>query len=385
MLQGLAILRFAVKTLVHERAKTIAGVSGVAFAVCLALVQIGMYVGAMASASAVIDRSNADLWIVPRGAQNFDFTSALPEYTEYLVRSVTGVAKTERLVVAFGLWQLPSGGMESVEIIGFDLTGDLIQPWNVRRGDPRALERDRNIFIDAGDLKKLQTTGIGDQTEIFLVRQLGMRANVVGLTERVKSFVASPMIMTSYKNALALCQQHPDEFTYLLVRLQPGADAQEVKAGINRASARIEAYTRAEFAQKTQAYWDEATGLGMALFASASMGVFIGVGTVAMILYMSTLDHLPQFATLKALGVPNRRVIALVAYQALLVGLVGFGFGFGLALYAQRSLQEKALYVDLTPQLVGGAFLGTLVFCTSASLLSAIKIVRLDPGVVFHS
>ena len=51
-----------------------------------------------------------------------------------------------------------------------------------------------------------------------------------------------------------------------------------------------------------------------------ALGVLIGVGTVGMILYMSTIDHLPQFATLKALGVPNRRVIWLVTVQAMIVG-----------------------------------------------------------------
>src|SRR5262249_8094726 len=148
-----------------------------------------------------------------------------------------------------------------------------------------------------------------------------MRARVVGMTDKVKSFVASPMLMTSYKNALAFCQLKEGQFTYLLVRVEPGVDPQTVKQAINNADTRVEAYTREEFSRKTQTYWDEATGLGIALFAAAFMGVVVGVGTVAMTLYMSTIDHLPEYATLKALGVPNRRVIALVAVQAMLIGL----------------------------------------------------------------
>lgn len=380
-----SILRFAVKTLVHQLAKTVAGCVGVAFAVTLALVQIGMYHGAMNGAAVVIDHSKADLWIVPRGVQNFDFAEVINEHHRYLVESVPGVERVETLTVGFGLWQLPNGGLESVEILGFDLDGDMLLPWNVKVGDVQDLKRHRNVFIDAGDLKKLRVDGVGSSTEIFLVRDYGMTANVVGLTERVKSFIASPMILTSRKNATAYCQQKEGSFNYLLAKLDPAADPQEVKRKIAELDGRIEAYTKAEFSKKTQTYWDQATGLGMALFAAAFMGVLIGVGTVGMILYMSTIDHLPQFATLKALGVPNRRVILLVALQALIVGSIGFCVGTAMALVAANGMQQQSLSVELSSGLVWSVLAGTMFFCAAASLLSAVKIVRIDPGMVFHA
>lgn len=382
--QVILISRFAIKTLLHERAKTIAGVGGVAFAVCLALVQFGMYLGSMAAASAVIDRSTSDLWVVPRGAQNFDFTQIQTEYLLYLVRSVPGVARVEPVLVGFALWQLPTGGMESVEVVGFLPDGEMLRPWNVRTGQIPDIFQDRNVIVDGADLKKLQVQGIGDHTEIFLDRDRGMLAKIIGLTSGVKSFVASPVVMTGYDNALAYTQRKQGEFTYLLIRVAPGYNHQEVKQAINQQVPRLEAYTRLEFAHKTQRYWDEATGLGMALFASATLGVLVGVGTVAMILYMSTIDHLPQFATLKALGVPNYRVVGLVTCQAMMVGMVGFGIGLMLALYAQENLKQQALYVLLTPRLVMLVFLGTILFCALASLLSAVKIIRIDPAMVFH-
>src|SRR4051794_8324593 len=85
---SISIIRFAAKMLRHDQAKTLAGIAGVAFAATLALVQIGLYSGAMQSCSAVIDQSTADLWVVPRGSQNFDFTQPLDEHLLYVVRSV---------------------------------------------------------------------------------------------------------------------------------------------------------------------------------------------------------------------------------------------------------------------------------------------------------
>lgn len=129
-----------------------------------------MYHGAMNGASVVIDHSNADLWIVPRGVQNFDFAEVILEHHQYLVQSVPGVVRVEPLTVGFALWQLPSGGLESIEILGFDLNGDMLKPWNVKEGDVADLKINRNVFIDAGDLKKLRVDGVGATTEIFLVR-----------------------------------------------------------------------------------------------------------------------------------------------------------------------------------------------------------------------
>lgn len=343
-----------------------------------------MYHGAMNGASVVIDHSNADLWIVPRGVQNFDFAEVILEHHQYLVQSVPGVVRVEPLTVGFALWQLPSGGLESIEILGFDLNGDMLKPWNVKEGDVADLKINRNVFIDAGDLKKLRVDGVGATTEIFLVRDYGMTANIVGLTEHVKSFIASPIIITSRKNATAYCQQKEGAFNYLLVKLEPGVDPQEVKLAIRKLDERIEAYTKEEFSKKTQVYWDQATGLGMALFAAAFMGVLIGVGTVGMILYMSTIDHLPQFATLKALGVPNRRVILLVTLQALIVGIFGYCIGATMATVAANGMQQQSLSVELSTGLVLSVLAGTLFFCAAASLVSAIKIVRIDPGMVFH-
>jgi hypothetical protein len=56
-----------------------------------------------------------------------------------------------------------------------------------------------------------------------------------------------------------------------------------------------------------------------------------------------------------------------------------------LALGAQQNLQKQALYVLLTPDLILGVFIATIVFCIGASAASAVKIVRVDPGVVFHT
>ena len=55
----------AFRNLVHDRTRFAATLMGVVFSVVLVMVQIGLYVSCERMITAMIDRAEADLWIVP--------------------------------------------------------------------------------------------------------------------------------------------------------------------------------------------------------------------------------------------------------------------------------------------------------------------------------
>lgn len=382
----LLVFRFAGKMLLHERGKTLGGACGVAFAVCLTLVQIGLYRGALRSMSIVIQHSTADVWVMPRGVQNFENPLPLVEHDAYRVRGVPGVARVEPLVVSGGQWRLPAGGTESVLVLGLQPGGELLRPWNLCAGDFAAIDCDRNVLIDAGDFKKLHCPGLGGQADLVLAPREAVQARVVGTTEKVRTFIATPVVMTGITNARAFARLDADVGHYLLVRVAPGNDPRQVARDIGREVPILEALSRADFAARTEQYWDTNTGVGLMLYSFAFMGVAIGVGTVSAIQYISAMHHLREYAILKALGAPNRRVVALVIAQSLLLGLPGFGLGGTLAAGVQRVLERQefllGMYVSLP--LLAVLFVGTLALCAAAALVPALKIIYTDPELVFR-
>ena len=54
------------KILLHDRTRFLITVSGVAFAVTLVFVQVGLFQGLLSNASVTIERSDADLWVTAR-------------------------------------------------------------------------------------------------------------------------------------------------------------------------------------------------------------------------------------------------------------------------------------------------------------------------------
>ena len=115
-----------------------------------------------------------------------------------------------------------------------------------------------------------------------------------------------------------------------------------------------------------------------------AVGFLIGVFICYQILYTDIADHLPQLATLKALGYQNRDLVRLVLTQATLLGMLGFfpavviTFGLYSTLTAMTGIITK-----LTVARVALVFILTLAMCFVAGLLAVRRAVAVDPAELF--
>ena len=75
--------------------------------------------------------------------------------------------------------------------------------------------------------------------------------------------------------------------------------------------------------------------------------------------------------------------ISMPVQLAIISAVVGFVFGGGLAVLSRLAMTKANLTVLLTPNLVAVTAVLTLVMCCAASMLSVIKVLRLDPASVF--
>lgn len=372
-------LVFAFKILIHDRVKTLAAIMAVAFSALLALLQTGMYEGYMENASSAIDHSTADIWVMRKGTENFDFPQILEEKYLYRVKSISGVAHVEPMILSTSFWKTAKGGTEGPEIIGIDPNGQLLRPWNMVEGSVEILKQARSVIIDRSDQQRLGVTKIGHQTELW-----EHRAVVRGFTQGIRSYVTAPVIFTSLRDARRFCHLQVGQLNYLLVKIDPAIDPELIKEAIQSKMPYLEAYGREEFSKKTRDYWSSTTGVGVALFASALMGIFIGISVVALTLYISVTDHLKEYGTLKALGVSNRKIIILIGCQALLVGSLGSIIGLIATLVATHFVIAAGINIQLTFSLVIAILVLLIALCVLASFMAVRKILSVDPALVFQ-
>jgi putative ABC transport system permease protein len=168
-----------------------------------------------------------------------------------------------------------------------------------------------------------------------------------------------------------------------LVHLDPRADLEGVRSQLQSVLSKAEVLTAAEFSDRSRSFWLFGTGAGAALFAGALLAMVVGSVVVAQTLYSSTKEHLYEFATLRAIGSSGVYLHTVIITQALLSAVVGFGIAFVIGVFIVRLTADSALPVLMTPALTVILFILTVVMCVISALSSILKIMRMDPAMVF--
>lgn len=371
-------LTIALQNLVHDRLRFAVTLVGVTFSVVLIGAQIGIFIGFARTASVLVDRNAADIWIMGRGTKNVDQAAPISERRLYQALAIPDVLTAKLFITNFALWQKPGGGIEPVMLVGFEPGSDLGTPWDLVVGDPSQLKAPDSVFIDELYRSQLGIDHLGQTVEIN-----GRRARVAGFTSGIRSFTLSPYVFTSVQSAQAYAGLGADEAKYILVKVAPGADLAAVRNTIAARLPEADVYTGDEFSRATQFYWMVTTGAGLALCAAALLGIAVGVVVVAQTLYATTVDHLKEFATLRAIGASRGYIHAVIINQALISAAIGYAVGILACCGIVRFGARLGLAI-LLPWQVALALAGvTALMCVTAGMISIRKVTRLDPALVF--
>jgi putative ABC transport system permease protein len=369
----------AFRNLIHDRVRLAVTLVGILFSIVLVAVQLGLYLGARTMIIAMIERSDADLWIMAYATKNFEEAQPINLRDRYAALSTPGVAQAIPLITSFTDWHKPTGGSTLVVVIGTDVTDGGLAPWNIVAGDISALGARDAVFVDKTYLPELGVTGVGDTAQVGAAR-----VRVTGLTEGIRSFTVTPYVFTTMNRARTLLDMPADEITYVLVKLTPDADLNAVRAAIRAKVPNSEVLSAAEFRNRSLNHWLFATGAGVALIGGAVLGLVVGTVIVAQTLYSSTKDHLNEFATLRALGSSSGYIHKVILAQAGLSAVLGYMLGMSIALVVVYLSEGTALPIVMSPELAA-VLLGLTVAMCGVSAVSAIgKVMRIDPAMVFN-
>ena len=372
------VFTLAFRNLFHDRLRFIATVIGIVFSIVLVTIQMGLYLGFGRMVTTMIDHASADLWVMPRGTKCFEDPSLLNTRERYRALAIKGVAEAIPLVIGFADWRMPTGAMTPVFVVGSDLRAGGLQPWNLVDGRVEALSSPKAIAVDSSYFDRLGISGIGATAEI---RQQPVR--VAAVTSGIRSFTTTPFVFMDVDRARMHTGVPSGKATYLLIRLTADANLDHVRRQLASDISDVEILTPAEFRDRSRTFWLFGTGAGAALFAGALLGVIVGTVVVAQTLYASTKEHLNEFATLRAMGSSRRYIYKVIVWQALLSAVIGFSIAAFISDVVVRLTAATALPIVVTPALVGGLFLLTILMCIGSSIAAIVQATRIDPAMVF--
>jgi putative ABC transport system permease protein len=371
-------LKLARRNLFHDRLRFVATVIGIVFSIVLVTVQLGLYLGFGRMVTTMIDHADSDLWIMPAGTKSFEDPSLLDERKRFQALSIDGVADATPIVIGYAEWKLPSGGTSPIFLIGSDLRASGLHPWNLVEGSLDALSVQNAVAIDQTYFERLGVSGVGATAEI---RE--QKVQVAAVTKGIRSFTTTPYVFTSIDRARAFTGISATKATYFLVHVSPSANLKDVRARLKSTLTDVDVLTTAEFRERSRAFWLFDTGAGAALFAGALLGVIVGTVIVAQTLYSSTKDHINEFATLRAIGSSGSYIHKVIIWQALLNAVIGFGIAAVIGAVIVQMTAETALPIMMTPRLTMGLFALTVIMCVASAISAIVKVMRIDPAMVF--
>jgi putative ABC transport system permease protein len=372
-------MRLALQNILHDRARFSATVLGVSFAAFLMLFQGSLLIGFLQAASRFIDASNFDIWITARGVQAFEFGAPLRAELRDLAAGVPGVVETGRACMAFAVYRKPNGKQQVVALVGADpnIGKNFPIPASV---EPRNQLTPESVVYDSSDRAVLETVSLPAQIEIN-----GRRANMDHEIRGFGGFLGVPTLFTSYKRAAQLLGYGPQSSMFILARAGKQYPVRDVQENLKQRLPEVDVLSRGEFARKSRWYWLVKTGAGSAILTAAILGFLIGLVVVSQTIYANTMEHIEEYATLKAIGAPRNFIARILVMESLICGLLGSILGLIIVIPAAQYAKTLISWIRTPVWLPFVTIAVSLVMCSLASFASVRRSLAVDPGRVFRA
>ncbi|MEN9578010.1 MAG: hypothetical protein RJA70_1019 [Pseudomonadota bacterium] len=370
--------RLAVAMMFFDKLRLTTTMLGVVFAVILSNQAIGTLFGIIHKNAMVVRNADADLWLMPRGSESLAPGKLIPIAALAEARVTRGVALAEPLLFIGGSIKLPNGGTEPVSIFGARYPHYLGGPWNLVVGDVTALSQPGNMIFEESEREILGGLNLGSVREVN-GRTIRVGAFTYGLLPLGTSYA-----FADYELARELGRVARDQTTYGLVKLAPGADAEQVKRDIQARVPEVMVATRSEVDSMVTRTLLTKAPVGVIFGASTVFGLIIGFVVVSLSMFSAVVDNIREFGTLKAIGANNFDLAVLMVAQSIVYGLVGSLLGLAVLSRIVRAISSAKLIV-VTPTWLSLATFGLMVgMCVFASLVALGRIRKVEPAMVFR-
>ncbi|MBX7193317.1 MAG: ABC transporter permease [Sandaracinaceae bacterium] len=361
----------------HDRAKLVGTLLGVIFATVLINQQLGILMGLLQKNTMFVDNAAADVWIAPPSTEQFQPGRRISIYALQQARVVEGVAWAEPLLVGGTTMQLPTGGGEAVTLIGTRAPRFAGGPWNMVAGDPRSIAQADTVVFEDSQRHDLGGINLGS------VRELGGHRVVAGgFTWGLGPF-GPPYAFGEYDTAREILHVGPDEASFILVGVRPGASPATVATRLAAILPGTRVMTRDEFSGTiVRALLRDQLGISFA--TSTFFGVIVGFVIVALSMFSAVVDNIREFGTLKAMGATSFDLAKLLFVQAVAYASVGCVIGLFLVTRMAEGMRSANLVLILPWWMFAGTFGFMVLLCMVASSLALFRVRSVEPGMVFR-
>jgi putative ABC transport system permease protein len=374
--------------LIRQPARLAVALAGISFAGILMFMQLGFRDGLFDASVTLHKLFDTDLVMISPRTMSSIAMAGFPR--RRLVQAMADPAVVGTSPVHWNqlLWRNPqTRASRSILTIGFEPGDPLFLPSALGKDQAAALTQRGRVLFDArsrpeyGPIERWMGEGRTVETEVA-----GKRIRVAGLVSMGPSFGADGNMLTSSETFLQLLPNTPPGTIELgLIRLRPGTDPSQVAERLRRHLPKdVAIYSKTGFQEFEKNYWRGSTSIGFIFTLGAAMGFIVGCVIVYQILYSDVSDHLPEYATLMAMGYRLSDLLAVVAREGVLLSILGFlpAWLAGQLLYIMvRKGTGLPVQMDSGRSFIVLAMIFSM--CMASALLAMRKLADADPAEIF--
>jgi putative ABC transport system permease protein len=383
----MSAFRLAWLQLRKEPRRLSAAIAGILFAVVLMLVQLGFEDALFRSSMNLLSHLDADLVMFSPAFRALNVAAFFSERRLYQAQAHPAVQSVASVYMGSLMWLNPDTKRQSrIFLIGYEpsshvLNIDEIKSQMKLTQSTGVVLFDRESRPEFGDVPRWMREHGSVVTEVE-----GKRTEVGGLFNLGTSFLADGTIITSDVNFVRLVPYRQLGIPDLgLIKLRPGSDRARTLAELKKIlPSDVEVTTREEIMEKERLFWAESTPIGFVFRLGLGMGLVVGTIIVYQILYTDVTNHLPEYATLKALGHADSYLYAIVIFESLILSVLGFLPGMALS-QAVYTVARNATLLPLRMSLprIGVVYALTVVMCCTSGGLAVRRLRQADPAEIF--
>ena len=312
-------MSLALATLIYEWRRYMAAMVALACAGVLVLGMCGLFVGLISGYTATIDRSRADIMVLPPNAKSLNNSGGMPARILPLVYMNPSVTEVRDLDGDGGRFYAPGkSDPEYVNANVIDPIPDAVTlPTDFTEATRQALAVPYNIAVDRTLLPRLG---------VHLGSEATFNGHVVRIAAILDGYPAldNPVIVMSRQTLRQMGRANTDRLGPLMVRVRDPRQAERVRDELNRiADGQYRAWTKTELHEATLKSFLNESIIAIFMWGATLLGLGVGIIITWQTLQGAILANVKELASLRALGVSMGNLRLVVMELSFWVGIAG--------------------------------------------------------------
>ena len=373
--------------LIHNKPRLLVALAGIGFADLLMFLQLGFQAALFESNVKLHQSFQGDLFLLSPQSNASVTMKPFSRRRIYQSLAVEGVQSATSVYMDFAIWKNPVDGQSrGLLVFGLNPDSNPLNLPNLSANIDAIKRKDTYLFDDLSRPEFGPIPALIAEEKTVTAEMEERRVTIGGLFSLGSSFAADGNLITSDTNFHHLFPHRNQGLIDIgVIQLESQANLEAVKTALqNHLPPDVLVLSKQEFVTWEKEYWKTSTAIGFIFALGTGIGFIVGVLIVYQILYTDVSDHLPEYATLKAIGYRNHYFVLVIFQEAITIALLGYlpGVSITMLLY-HLAAQATNLPILMTASRAIFVLVLTIIMCIISGMISVRRLNAADPADIF--